>query len=366
MPFYSQLSDKDLVTALREEVGKVIQRSLEIGLDAGTATGGSDSTIEDTDKDWGVDQFAESYVEITAGTGKGQIRKIVSNTEDTLNIQGTWDTPPSDDSLYSIFGAPATVRSIQNLQERINQFQQDLQEDTGVYTYNLPTLETDIEGILGQLDITLSTLRNNILGVVSDLDLSVDNVASEVASEQPRNMQSWGGIDLTGKDITADPTYPGADSPGAATETLRNLDRPLSDVHRELESIDDDVDLSITGLRDDLQGDPGKTLEQIYDELGETTSNLSASLLNKALDAYHELTLELNGRSTLEILVDGTGEDDYTLKAVMPSVTKTLKTWNNVEDIQETWNVGYPQVLLTQEGTGADGEEMDMILSAAP
>lgn len=72
--------------------------------DTGTATGTqTTTTLQDTSKSWTVNQFADHWVLISAGTGAAQRRKVVSNTSDTLTISGTWDTTPDGTSDYKIY-----------------------------------------------------------------------------------------------------------------------------------------------------------------------------------------------------------------------------------------------------------------------
>lgn len=73
--------------------------------DSGTATGTqSASTLQDTSKAWTVNEWADHVVRITGGTGVDQIRRIVSNTADTLTILApNWTvTPVSASSTYEI------------------------------------------------------------------------------------------------------------------------------------------------------------------------------------------------------------------------------------------------------------------------
>lgn len=134
--------------ALREEL-EALRTILEVGLDSGTATGGSSTTLEDTAKDWGTDQWKDAYVEIVEGTGKGQIRKIAGNTSNTLTVSDAWTTTPDTTSKYRIFGAPSEVAILNS--------------------------------ILSQLDITLSSHRDSIKAGVKVLDSggSVINPAKE-------------------------------------------------------------------------------------------------------------------------------------------------------------------------------------------
>ena len=76
--------------------------------DRGTASGGTATTMVDATKSWKVNQWAPVdgqpyYARIFSGTGEGQLRAIVSNTENTL----TWalaGTPPDTTSDYLIDG----------------------------------------------------------------------------------------------------------------------------------------------------------------------------------------------------------------------------------------------------------------------
>jgi len=77
---------------------------------AGTATGGSTSTLVKAAAGWAVNAYAEKFVKITAGTGIGQVRKILSNDATTLTIDasdGNW-TAPDATSTFEISNAFTT------------------------------------------------------------------------------------------------------------------------------------------------------------------------------------------------------------------------------------------------------------------
>jgi len=70
----------------------------------GTATAGAATTLTNSAKAWATNQWANScQVRITAGTGAGQIRPIVSNTATALTV-AAWSTNPDATSQYSIEG----------------------------------------------------------------------------------------------------------------------------------------------------------------------------------------------------------------------------------------------------------------------
>ncbi len=73
--------------------------------DAGTATGGSTTTLANTAKAWTVNAFAGKAVTITAGTGAGQYGRIVSNTATVATITADatgWPLAPDATSVYRI------------------------------------------------------------------------------------------------------------------------------------------------------------------------------------------------------------------------------------------------------------------------
>lgn len=64
--------------------GTIIVES-ESAIDQGIATGGTNTTLVDTTKDWGVNMWADAIVEVLIG-GISYHRAIVSNTATTLTI----------------------------------------------------------------------------------------------------------------------------------------------------------------------------------------------------------------------------------------------------------------------------------------
>jgi hypothetical protein len=71
----------------------------------------STTTFQDTNQTWAVNQYANSDVVITNGTGAGQRRRIASNTANTLTLAtavtgnantGVWSVTPDSTSVYQI------------------------------------------------------------------------------------------------------------------------------------------------------------------------------------------------------------------------------------------------------------------------
>lgn len=70
----------------------------------GTATAGAGSTLTNGTKTWTVNQWSNSQIRITSGTGAGQIRTIASNTGTVITVSVAWTTNPDATSVYSIEG----------------------------------------------------------------------------------------------------------------------------------------------------------------------------------------------------------------------------------------------------------------------
>lgn len=75
-----------------------------LGFDAGTATAGATSTLTDSTKTWAVNRWANYAVRILHGTGRGQVRTIVSNTSTVLTVQNAWNVTPDTTSVFVIQG----------------------------------------------------------------------------------------------------------------------------------------------------------------------------------------------------------------------------------------------------------------------
>jgi len=70
----------------------------------GTATAGTSNTLTNSAKSWTINQWSNSQVRITAGTGQGQIRSVASNSGNALTVSANWTINPDATSQYSIEG----------------------------------------------------------------------------------------------------------------------------------------------------------------------------------------------------------------------------------------------------------------------
>ncbi len=70
--------------------------------DSGTATAGSATTLTDTTKTWGRNQWKGGALYITGGTGVDEHIRIAGNTKDTVTFIGDIGTPPDATSTYAL------------------------------------------------------------------------------------------------------------------------------------------------------------------------------------------------------------------------------------------------------------------------
>ncbi|RLI83693.1 hypothetical protein DRP04_00810 [Archaeoglobales archaeon] len=190
-----------LYSALRKAL-----RRFEAELDTGNVTSATANTLTDSSKNWGTDIWKDMYVEITGGTGAGQIRRISGNTSDTITVTENWSETPDETSTYRIFGGITELSLLEGIKGNTDKLDITLSSFRdalkGANDKDFSTLEADIESILAQLDVALSTRasENTLSGIKTQTDkfqFDADNFLrialanSEIL--QPIDIQShWG------------------------------------------------------------------------------------------------------------------------------------------------------------------------------
>lgn len=89
------------VTGFFNMPSMILSASIDTMMATGTATSATGTTLVNSGKAWTTNQYANSQVRITAGTGIGQVRTITSNTATTLTVP-TWTVTPDATSVYQI------------------------------------------------------------------------------------------------------------------------------------------------------------------------------------------------------------------------------------------------------------------------
>jgi hypothetical protein len=80
----------------------------------GTATAGGANTLTNSAKAWTTNQWTNSQIRITAGTGAGQIRTVASNTGTVITVSSNWGTNPDATSQYSLEGNDDFIYALGN------------------------------------------------------------------------------------------------------------------------------------------------------------------------------------------------------------------------------------------------------------
>lgn len=89
----------DLCLERKTENASIYEHDIALGTHSTT-------TLQDTDKNWAVNKWANYYLYIYSGTGKNQIAKITSNTANTLTFPAV-SIAPDNTSRYQIMGFDA-------------------------------------------------------------------------------------------------------------------------------------------------------------------------------------------------------------------------------------------------------------------
>jgi hypothetical protein len=155
-----------------ENLRSIVRSLVEASVDTGVADATSAvDHLDDSAKSWPVNAFTDLIIEITGGTGEGQIRKIASNTATSIVPVTNFDTAPNATSTYRIGffgkmsgditswgGTALTGRDISLDLAKLDIALSALRDTLrGAGTKDFTTLEADIESILAQLDVALST-----------------------------------------------------------------------------------------------------------------------------------------------------------------------------------------------------------------
>lgn len=179
-----------------------LTQALEASVDSGTATGGTNTTLVDTGKNWATNLWANAIVEC-AHAGRGYLRSVTSNTSDTLtfgvlpNLTGTTiafvDSDP--DTITDSNNGFVTAGFVAGMELTVS----GSTSNDGTYTIDTVTAGT----------VTLEadeTLVAELAGATVTLSLNVQS-GDSYSLKVPVTVQDvarWGGTVLTGRDISTD------------------------------------------------------------------------------------------------------------------------------------------------------------------
>jgi hypothetical protein len=130
------------------------------GFDAGTATAGAATTLTDATKAWPTNRWTNYTVRILAGTGRGQLRIIASNTGTVLTVQNAWDTTPDATSVFVIAGDPDKLYMISGGNAAVLMHNMESTVATWGRPVDFGAARNASATVGGHLPIAISTLAN--------------------------------------------------------------------------------------------------------------------------------------------------------------------------------------------------------------
>ena len=92
------VADTDLAISLLEQLNVT---------DTGTASIADVGSITDTSKAWTANKWIGGFIEITAGSGIGQVRQVAGNTSNIITVSRPWTTVPDNSSQYMLVARSA-------------------------------------------------------------------------------------------------------------------------------------------------------------------------------------------------------------------------------------------------------------------
>ena len=113
-------------------------------------------TITDGTAAYTVNAYRNMWVEITSGTGSGQIRVVHSNTATVITTVGRWDTVPDATSVFRVFDVPRITGS-------------DSGADTTAVRGTAITLDNQRGVVLAYLKLNYTTNANLLVSGASAL-----------------------------------------------------------------------------------------------------------------------------------------------------------------------------------------------------
>jgi hypothetical protein len=107
---WTALTQTNLPTTIITDAALVATPSIVGGAFDSSATGGYSfnavgaTTLTINGPSWATNQWKNSQIRITAGTGAGQVRTISTNTGTQLTVSASWTANPAADSVWQIEG----------------------------------------------------------------------------------------------------------------------------------------------------------------------------------------------------------------------------------------------------------------------
>lgn len=187
----TQISETDVSRFIEEAEAAVCRYTHYLywkrNLEAETVTSAASTSLTKSGAGWTVNDYANQYIHITSGTGAGQVRKVISNTIDTLTIDRAWTINPSTDSEWNLFYVPPKFNPYR-------QEDRDGNNQTFYFTRYTPLREID-QLVIGSTTVTPSKLYK--YEVSGQIKFRSGAEASKFSATEPQSvhLKYWYGQD---------------------------------------------------------------------------------------------------------------------------------------------------------------------------
>lgn len=150
-----------------------------------TTNSATGTSLTQTGAGWTANDFVGQYVYITEGTGSGQIRKVVTNTTDTLNVDRAWSTNPDTTSVWKLFYVPPKYNPYR-------QEHKDGNNQSYFFTRYTPLREVE-QLVIGSTTVTPTNLYKYDLS--GEIKFRSGAEASKFSASEPQNihLKYWYG-----------------------------------------------------------------------------------------------------------------------------------------------------------------------------
>ena len=97
-PLLTDIADDEVAQVKITQTGGFTD-VIEIG---GEVTSATNTSVYDSNANWGVNTLTGYLIKVSEGTGEGQVRTVTNNTINTIIVDSVWDTNPDGSSRYEI------------------------------------------------------------------------------------------------------------------------------------------------------------------------------------------------------------------------------------------------------------------------
>jgi len=179
----------------------------------------------------------------------------------------------------------------------------------------------------------ISDGAGRILGQITD-GTSAISPAAFGSGTHPRNITTWGGTALTGRDIS-------------------------SDIAR--------LDIALSALRDAVcaAGADAKTLNDLYTRILEVQQNVYSQLIGADETVAQSITLDVAGRTLLDIYASASVAATFRLDVSNDNTNwiSDYLTWAAVTEVKETHTNAFRYLRLKSDAAGAAGDLVSLYLT---